>query len=778
MELFKIFGTLALKGKDAFNDDVDEATSKGKKLANAVGKGLSSAAKVGAQAIGFTAKASAAAVGAAATAIGTITKKSLDYYGEYEQLVGGIQAAFGETNFEALNKVFSTAETAWKDLTMSENEYFDSFMGAYPLIKASIDDENAAIEQTNRLLTLESDLANTFGYDTSEAANAINWALKGTYSYLDNLNIGIQGTAEGFLEAANNSGLFDKNLESLDELTSADKISVIEHYAAQYGVLGRTANEAAETVQGSVKMMKAAWQNLLTQLGANNDETPLDYYIDNFVDSVDIAAKNIMPRITHIFSGIGSLVTKLAPTIATAIPALLTEFALPLLEAGAQMIQSIAQGIQQNIGAVVDGASEIISVLLTTLLEVMPTLMAAGIQVIQSLLDGILQNIDAVTSGAVTIILMLTNALITNLPTIIQVGVQILVALINGLAQAAPQLVPVIMQAVVTIIATLISSIPQLLSAGISLIGGLSDGLMTGFTQLFPKVGGWIEQNIYAPIKEKVSGLLQIGGELASKLWEGIKNGLTNLFPGLAPIINGLSGDAVAAASSTFQGLTPVATSAATEATTAAANIVLESGDLVPADARNPVSAMGEAMAQDTSMEEAGQTAVTDTGTEMQTAVESAGFDVAGQTAMQKFVDGINAMAGTVTAAVSAIASQAVAQMQSALDQIQAMAASATPPGFATGLNYVPYDNFPALLHKGEAVLTAEEATTWRAGKSAAGENTGASTEKVVSKAAPSAPQEIITNITLELDGAVLARQLFRHNKVVNNDRGLSFVKG
>jgi hypothetical protein len=30
-------------------------------------------------------------------------------------------------------------------------------------------------------------------------------------------------------------------------------------------------------------------------------------------------------------------------------------------------------------------------------------------------------------------------------------------------------------------------------------------------------------------------------------------------------------------------------------------------------------------------------------------------------------------------------------------------------PSFATGTSYIPYDDFPALLHKGEAVLTASE---------------------------------------------------------------------
>lgn len=49
---------------------------------------------------------------------------------------------------------------------------------------------------------------------------------------------------------------------------------------------------------------------------------------------------------------------------------------------------------------------------------------------------------------------------------------------------------------------------------------------------------------------------------------------------------------------------------------------------------------------------------------------------------------------------------------------------SGSPEGagkFATGLDYVPYDEFPAILHKGEAVLTADEASVWRSGGSGGG---------------------------------------------------------
>ena len=46
----------------------------------------------------------------------------------------------------------------------------------------------------------------------------------------------------------------------------------------------------------------------------------------------------------------------------------------------------------------------------------------------------------------------------------------------------------------------------------------------------------------------------------------------------------------------------------------------------------------------------------------------------------------------------------------------QAVGRKTLPPGFATGLARVPYDNFPALLHEGERVLTAAEARGYNQG--------------------------------------------------------------
>lgn len=90
-----------------------------------------------------------------------------------------------------------------------------------------------------------------------------------------------------------------------------------------------------------------------------------------------------------------------------------------------------------------------------------------------------------------------------------------------------------------------------------------------------------------------------------------------------------------------------------------------------------------------------------------------------------------------------------------------------TETGFshASGLAYVPYDNYPSNLHRREAVLSADEADEWRAMKAAGG-----------MRQVSGAQQDIVINLTAELDGAVLARKQWRRNQSETSRHGNSLV--
>lgn len=68
-------------------------------------------------------------------------------------------------------------------------------------------------------------------------------------------------------------------------------------------------------------------------------------------------------------------------------------------------------------------------------------------------------------------------------------------------------------------------------------------------------------------------------------------------------------------------------------------------------------------------------------------------------------------IAGSIAAATHALETFAAVQGSTGVG----VPAGREAPGFATGLNYVPHDDFTARLHQGEAVLTRLEAAEWRA---------------------------------------------------------------
>lgn len=480
MEIFKLLGTIAISGADKAKNEVDETTEhaerKSSKLLGALGK------------IG------AAAVAAGGAAVLTVGKQAIAAYADYEQLVGGAELMFGE----AYDFIADKAKNAYSTVQMSQNEYLQQVNGFATGLKTALGgNEQAAAELADRIINAEADVVAATGNSQEAVQNAFNGIMKSNYTMLDNLQIGITPTKEGFQEVidkvnewnAANGRATEYQIENL-----ADCQSALVDYIEMVGMQGYAANEAASTIQGSVASMKGAWSNLL--VGIADDNADFKTLTSNFVDSLVAVGKNIIPRINVIVQGITQLVSEASQTI------------VPLV--------------------------------VQTLLENLPGIIAAGMDLVIALVNGILDNIDLLINCVLNLVDVIVDKLIENLPKLIEGGIRLTIALAGGLVKAIPQLVERIPEIIAAIVNGFVAGSGQILEVGKNIVKGVWEGIQSMASWLMSKVSGFFGGivsgvksilGIHSPSKVFAG----IGENMALGLGEGwndsfsaVRNGITS----------------------------------------------------------------------------------------------------------------------------------------------------------------------------------------------------------------------------------------------------------
>lgn len=321
MEIFKIFGTLALNGQDKFNKDIDNATGKGASFASKLKSGLKTAAKVG-----------GAAIAAVGTGMVWLSKQAIDSYGDYEQLVGGVDTLFKESSAT----VQGYAQNAYKTAGLSANEYMETVTSfSASLLQSLGNNTAAAAEMADLAITDMSDNANKMGTDMTAIQNAYNGFAKQNYTMLDNLKLGYGGTKEEMQRLIDDANALNAAQGRLTEYSIdsyADIVSAIHDVQTEMGITGTTSLEASTTIQGSLASMKSAWKNLLT--GIADPDQDLGMLINNMVDSAGIALDNLVPLIVNLLPRIATALGTLGKKLTKELPGIIRTL-LPALISGA-----------------------------------------------------------------------------------------------------------------------------------------------------------------------------------------------------------------------------------------------------------------------------------------------------------------------------------------------------------------------------------------------------------------------------------------------------------
>lgn len=536
MEIFKLLGKIAISGSDEAKNEINETTEhaerKGSKL-------LSTMAKIGTAAI--------AAGGAAVVAIG---KQALSSYADYEQLVGGAELMFGE----AYDYIADKAANAYKTVQMSQNDYLQQVNGFATGLKTALGgNEQAAAELADRIINAEADVVAATGNSQEAVQNAFNGIMKSNYTMLDNLQIGITPTKEGFQEVidkvndwnAANGRATEYQIENL-----ADCQSALVDYIEMVGMQGYASREAADTIQGSVASMKGAWSNLLT--GIADENADFKTLTSNFVDSLVSVGKNIIPRISVILGGISQLVTSASTTIIPMVITTITDNLPALLQAAVALVGALGQGIIDSLPAITQAAIDIIFYLADSLIANLPTLIAGLLQVtmtivqtltspefltqlvetaillIMTLANGLIDAIPQLIAAVPLIIGNLLAAIIVELPNIIQMGIDLLFALIDGIIKCIPELVAAVPTLIIAFINGIVNNLDKIILAAPQIIVSLITGIIGAIPELIAAVPrviaaiadtirnydwGGIGRNIVQGLKDGIAGM-----------WDNIKN--------------------------------------------------------------------------------------------------------------------------------------------------------------------------------------------------------------------------------------------------------------
>lgn len=498
----------------------------------------------------------AIAVEGVAKKVGDFIKGAVDAGGALQQSIGGIETLFKND----ADTMVAYANDAWKTVGISANDYMENVTSfSASLLQGLGGDTAKAAQIANMAMVDMGDNANKFGTDMQSIQNAYQGFAKQNYTMLDNLKLGYGGTKEEMArllaDAQKLTGV-EYNMNNLSDIYEA-----IHAIQTEMGVAGTTAKEASSTLSGSFGAMKASWENLQGALATGEG---VGDAMSAMGDTIVTYLRNLLPMIGSVVSRVPGLVITMVRSLGT--QALLALRSFPWQEQIAGMVDGIkefigGEGLEEMIGIIMDVINgvadyiatampilmpaivELLSYIVTTLIENMPRLIEAALTLLKGLADGLIAALPVLIAALPGIVQAIVDFIATSLPMILSSGMEILSSIANGIGAALPVLLSALPQIVQSIVNFIVWNLPQIVTQGVQIIVSLVNGLIQALPQIVAAIPQIIKsvvntlkqngptlkaagRNMLQTIKDGILSILgslgQVGLNIVKGLWSGI----------------------------------------------------------------------------------------------------------------------------------------------------------------------------------------------------------------------------------------------------------------
>lgn len=205
-----------------------------------------------------------------------------------------------------------------------------------------------------------------------------------------------------------------------------------------------------------------------------------------------------------------------------------------------EKVQGLALGIESYAPALLKSISSILQTAIAALAEIIPTLLPvlaeAGMALVKGLLETIVANVEPLVDCVVQVLTNLVTFIIQNLPLLLEGAIAIVVALAKGLADSVEVLIPAVVEAVSAICQGLIDNLGPILEAAFILIEALAQGLIAAIPQLVAELPKIIE-SIVDFVAQNLGPIVKVGIELVFAIITGLLQAIPDLLSSVDDLV-------------------------------------------------------------------------------------------------------------------------------------------------------------------------------------------------------------------------------------------------
>lgn len=501
-----MFARIALDTSE-YDSGVKDVEKSGSGLASKLKSGLATAGKVAAAGVGLVTGAATAAAGAL-LALEASTE-------EYRIAQGKLNTAFEAAGYSA-----------------------DTAKGVYEDFYGILGDTDTATEASQLLAKLA---------DSQEDLSVWTRLSAGVYgTFGDSLPI------EGLIEAANETAKVGTVTGTLADALNWAGISEDEFNAKLAACSDESERNQlimdtlSETYDGA---SNAFYRNNEALVKSRMNQAKLDATLSTLGQTVSDVKNRLLsemlPTISQAVSSFSDMINGVEGAdqeFSTAVQGMVASVVSNLpqfLNFGVQIISSLVSGILQSIPVLVAAVPQVISSIVSALSTLLPQILEAGTNLLRQFADGIETGLPEMVARLPEVVNSFVQFITDNLPSILEQGVEIINSLVNGIIDSIPVMLESLPEIITSFIQFITDNLPAIIEAGVDILINLVSGIIGAIPRMVAAIPEIISA-VTGGIADAFPDIIESGVELLQKFWEGIASNIPELVSNLPEIIDSI----------------------------------------------------------------------------------------------------------------------------------------------------------------------------------------------------------------------------------------------